>query len=848
MKPTAYVINLDHRTDRWQRMQELWSPFFELVRWPATEVPGNGAEGCKRSHVALAEDVLKTADTVLVLEDDAVPTRKFKEVGLEIIAEAIAHVNDWDYINCGPCLDPKSTGRKRTRVVPSKSPLFMWVDFSYRTHFVIYNRRSLPLLRATLESKTELDLHLGHNARNQWVPKHVLAVQDNSPSDIHKASRESGSGYLTTEKMLTQIKPVMNKPCLVCYLPPSAVRNTQPFLANLKQCVPSLPLLLFTDSDEYDYLKPTRIKASPEVAAPNVEQLVFLTACLLAKRGGFTHMILLEHDCRMAAGFDTAIWDEYVAAGKPHAIGGTVILRHVAAMTGHAVKDAQELKARNFDRNLPVAEYGSASSPLPHKPSVTVCAPLGVYPIALMDELFQFSAGKTVEVARKMPSVGREMGERLWALHEGAVFDYVVQLNSIFSTHHDQVTDEDTRCGWLNERKIIAVHPVKSGWVPEQISVQGGSAVAGSSLSASGVDRVTPLQSPADPALLSSPASTGDTGKDAREASGQADARTASKPTSETAKPEAPVVQTVTAPSLPSSFVIPPVNLKACSAVPNFPYRVDILIVTRAAEADWLTLCLKSIGRFCRGFGAITIVFPPDDHESITPAVSAAGSCSYDISLSGDNGAVLQTCMADLHCPDADLVMHVDAHCIFFQPVSAEDYFHSGKPTLLMTPYEQLRDTNKAHFEWKENTESVFKEPVHYSTMEGFPILHWREAYPAMRSFVELRQGTPFHKFVTDDHRAFTLLGAYVLRSKEFIDRYHFVNLSRVTRPKPKLIEFVAGGLDDQQKAPTALPATYPIATDGTIVPKPIINNILTHYEKDYLPAPCCPRHCGTGL
>jgi len=82
----VYVINLDRRPDRWERVQRDWAETgvpIPLTRWPACDGRdfrppaswdvGRAAYGCWLSHLSILIDMVRTClDNVLILEDDAV--------------------------------------------------------------------------------------------------------------------------------------------------------------------------------------------------------------------------------------------------------------------------------------------------------------------------------------------------------------------------------------------------------------------------------------------------------------------------------------------------------------------------------------------------------------------------------------------------------------------------------------------------------------------------------------------------------------------------------------------------------------------------------------------------------
>lgn len=360
MKPTAYVINLDRRPERWARTQELWSQHFNLIRWPATDMPGAGAEGCKASHLALAEKVLATEEVVIVLEDDAVPTEHFT---VDYCNEVWHRRDEWDYINAGPCVDPEFTGRKDIILTPTRSRLFLKTSFSYRTHFVIYNRASLALLRASIESKEEVDVFLGHHAKSQWVPVHVLATQADGISDIRTRSRESSVGYVTSEKMLQE---AVTKAVVAGYV--SGVY----FVVRPET---SLPVIMFGEV-MHDVPEFHKMRIPPPSTEPAGSNAKFLTACLLAMRQGYSHLIYTTGDI---VNFDN-MWNAYYAAGKLHAF----------------------------------ANLGKAVS---------------IFPLAAVNALLEISGGGTVEKASQMQIYHHEIAWRLFRDHAKGIVEHVITLD-----------------------------------------------------------------------------------------------------------------------------------------------------------------------------------------------------------------------------------------------------------------------------------------------------------------------------------------------------------------------------------------------------------------------------------
>lgn len=207
MRPIAYVVNLEHRKDRWSNANRLWSGYFDLVRVNAVVAfegkKLNGAMGCKLSHLMLAEKYLKEHDTILVLEDDAEPTKQFEMIGPPCIFDAKRFFAEWDYINFGPFLDLTSLKLPKSELSDCPSKFFYKASYTHNTHMVMYNERTLRILKQSIRSTLPVDMFLGSHCRNQWVPIHLLARQYESKSDIRKPHAGQYSWYDRTEEMLT---------------------------------------------------------------------------------------------------------------------------------------------------------------------------------------------------------------------------------------------------------------------------------------------------------------------------------------------------------------------------------------------------------------------------------------------------------------------------------------------------------------------------------------------------------------------------------------------------------------------------------------------------------------------
>lgn len=98
----AFVINLDHRTDRWEALQASFEGL-PLTRLSATGDEEKGWLGCTHSHIRACKQGIKSgARAFLVLEDDAMLVEGF--TGWAALGELLRG-DEWDVICLGGTVD-----------------------------------------------------------------------------------------------------------------------------------------------------------------------------------------------------------------------------------------------------------------------------------------------------------------------------------------------------------------------------------------------------------------------------------------------------------------------------------------------------------------------------------------------------------------------------------------------------------------------------------------------------------------------------------------------------------------------------------------------------------------------
>lgn len=228
--------------------------------------------------------------------------------------------------------------------------------------------------------------------------------------------------------------------------------------------------------------------------------------------------------------------------------------------------------------------------------------------------------------------------------------------------------------------------------------------------------------------------------------------------------------------------------------------RMDILIVSYLKDLPYLELNLRSIEKFCSGFGSTIVLVPMDETGGFRWFLK-----SFRVEMKYYNRNVpsshwhlkhqAEKCHADRWCPSADLVLHTDSDCMFREPVTPEDYLVNEKPVMLYEAYSRL----PKEVPWKSVTEAVLRQPVEFEFMRRHPQVNPVGVYPRLRAHIEKVQNQDFDKFVMSRKPGFpwgftehNTIGAFAYYDPEFHEKYHWHDAAQGT-PHEKLIQFWSG-------------------------------------------------------
>ncbi len=224
--------------------------------------------------------------------------------------------------------------------------------------------------------------------------------------------------------------------------------------------------------------------------------------------------------------------------------------------------------------------------------------------------------------------------------------------------------------------------------------------------------------------------------------------------------------------------------------------KCSILIVSWLQDRRWLKYCLRSIAKYSAGFHE-TVVLVPEQEASVfrdrVPLPNDARWATYPRTSDKEKWHLhhqAMKCHADLWCPDADFILHIDSDCVFSQPVRPVDYFVSGKPVMLMEPYLKLTQNP-----WQVPTQNALKRLVSYEFMRRHPQINPIAVYGALREHMLQLHSKPLEDYVLTQKAGYpwgfsehNVIGAYAYG--HYRDDYYWIDVSKEQRPPDKLIQF----------------------------------------------------------
>lgn len=251
--------------------------------------------------------------------------------------------------------------------------------------------------------------------------------------------------------------------------------------------------------------------------------------------------------------------------------------------------------------------------------------------------------------------------------------------------------------------------------------------------------------------------------------------------------------------------------------------KTSILIVTHGKDFPWLKYCLKSIQKFARGFHELVVAIPLNEPwGEVSDTINEYdGKIPLRIHVFDEwpgkgfcHHMWLIMC-ADQICPNAEMVLHMDADCIFCLPTEPKDYLREGgplglRPELIKARYDWIvkRFNNPAHYCWQKAVQDAIGSPKpEFEFMRRHPAVHWSATYPEARRLIMDHTGRPAEDYIRSTRNEhpqtfaeFPCLGEVAWR--KFHDYYHWIDQETDPWPIDRMIQFWShGGLTAHQEA-----------------------------------------------
>lgn len=92
---------------------------------------------------------------------------------------------------------------------------------------------------------------------------------------------------------------------------------------------------------------------------------------------------------------------------------------------------------------------------------------------------------------------------------------------------------------------------------------------------------------------------------------------------------------------------------------------------------------------------------------------------------------------ADIDCPNADYILHLDSDCIFTSKTNVENFFENNKPILYYSSFENLVILDSNIINWKYAVENALGWSPDYEFMRSRFLTYKRTLYPKVRELIE---------------------------------------------------------------------------------------------------------------
>jgi len=258
------------------------------------------------------------------------------------------------------------------------------------------------------------------------------------------------------------------KTIVLAYVPPPAFQTGPAFFKNISEFKTEHQLVLYSD---HGYPGVVRIN-NPEMVKGkshwSVNNLAFLTGLRVAAKLQPDRIIYVESDCRVGADYWDLTLSQEMDKYPDALIGGSMICYSPCNWDREFANRWSQCVSKNLRRNFPIPTYGAGGSAERREPCVFVNGALGIYNFKLMYDTFG-ELKNTVNSSSSYFAWDWEIGKYLWKVYKHGLWEKVAHLTCIYSSYGDVLTDEAERQRMLMDGEVVAIHQIKSTWIPDPV-------------------------------------------------------------------------------------------------------------------------------------------------------------------------------------------------------------------------------------------------------------------------------------------------------------------------------------------------------------------------------------------
>ena len=208
---------------------------------------------------------------------------------------------------------------------------------------------------------------------------------------------------------------------------------------------------------------------------------------------------------------------------------------------------------------------------------------------------------------------------------------------------------------------------------------------------------------------------------------------------------------------------------------------IDIFIKSYKPDFWLLQLALRTIKRNVSGYGNLILLIPERDKNDFDTRDMPERTTIHYVSDEGVGYLRQQHYkMTAYKYSKAEFILCADSDIFWDHPVDVQDLVKDGKPEILCTNYNQLKDAQV----WREPTRQFIGEPPSYEFMRRLPLTYHRDTLVNISKFCPNLENLIM---TSERFSEFNAIGAYAYKFER--DKYTFINTDDWTYVPPHAVQ-----------------------------------------------------------